>query len=167
MRHVFNPAAFAMVVAGFFFPSVTWWGTSWSTILLALAAVVALFILWSLRRFHVAISFLISYTIFLSIYLLLTGLSPENILYIFQAYLINGTLLFFTSVMLIEPVTSTFPSRQNQIIYAIFVGLFAIIATSLLKLASLHHPDPLLIGLLLGNFTASMLFLPKKQTTGT
>lgn len=164
IRHVFNPAAFAMAIAGFFFPAVTWWGTSWPPVALILVALISLFVLWKQQRFHVAIAFLISYTIFLSLYLLFPPMHLVNLFDILSAYLINGTLLFFTAVMLIEPMTSTFPTCQNRIFYAIFVGFFVIIVTALLKLTSLQHLDPLILGLLLGNFTASLLFLPNKQS---
>ena len=164
IRHVFNPAAFALAIASFFFPAISWWGTSWSLLPLTITALISLFILWKQQRFHVAISFLFSYTFCLSIYLILTGLAVENLLNILSAYLINGTLLFFTTIMLIEPLTSTFPTRRNRIIYGLLVGFLVIILTALLKLTALPHLDPLILGLLSGNLIASLLFLPNKLT---
>jgi hypothetical protein len=93
--------------------------------------------------------------------LLATGIAFPDLPQILSAYLLNGTVLFFMSVMLIEPLTSSFPTRKQRIFYALFVSLFVILAMVFLKFSGLRGQDPLILGLLLGNLTAGLLFLPQ------
>ncbi len=163
MRHVFNPASFAMVVMSFFLPAVSWWGTSWDIIGLVVISIFGLFILWRQERWHVTIPFLFSYTICLSLFLLLTGITSDQLPNILNAELVNGTVLFFSTVMLIEPLTSTFPTHKQRTVYGILVGFFSVAVMYILKLTGLPHQDPLVVGLLLGNLTAGLLFLPNRK----
>jgi len=161
MRHVFNPAGFAMVVASFFVPVVSWWATGWSGVLLLIVLIPCVFILWRQTRWHVALPFVVSYFVLLSIFYLMTGVPFQNLPVILSGQLLNGTLLFFSTVMLIEPLTSTFPTRGQRVIYALMVAIFSVMVQAILKFVSVQHIDPLIFGLLLGNFSASLLFLPK------
>lgn len=162
MRHVFNPAAFAMTVVSFFIPVVSWWATGWNNIPLMIVSVISVFILWRQKRWHVAVPFFFAYSILLSLFLLLTGVRFENLQGILTAQLLSGTLLFFSTVMLIEPMTSTFPTQRQRIIYGFLVALFSIIVLAILRFVSLGHFDSLIVGLLGGNLAASFLFLPKR-----
>lgn len=163
MRHVFNPAAFAMGVMSFFVPVVSWWATGWDILSLAILLVPSFFILWRQDRWHVAVPFVVSYTGLLSLFLLLTGVPFANLQEILTAQLVSGTLLFFSTVMLIEPLTSTFPTRPQRVIYGLLVAVFAVTATAILRFANLHNQDPLVLGLLSGNLAAGLLFLPKRK----
>ena len=160
MRHVFNPAGFGMAVTSLFFPAITWWATGWDMKALIVVLLIAMFIWWKQERWHVAISFLVPYVVLLTIYLLFNGISFDNLPHILSAYLLNGTVLFFMSVMLIEPLTSAFPTRKQRIFYGLFVSLYVILAMIFFKLTGLRGQDPMILGLLLGNLTASLLFLP-------
>lgn len=151
IRHVFNPAAFALVITSFFVPSVAWWGSAWGNIPLILISLVGLFILWRQSRWDEFFAFAISYIILFSIFFGFTTL---------QTSLLQGSLIFFASIMLIEPITSQFPSRNQRIIYGILVAFFAILTTFLLGKFPTFSTDPLLFGLLLANITASLFFLP-------
>lgn len=156
-RHVFNPAAFALVLTSFFVPSVSWWASAWGNTPLILISLIALFILWRQSRWDEFLSFAISYIIFTAIFFGLTTL----IIVFTKGILLQGSLVFFASIVLIEPMTSQFPSRTQRIIYGILVGFFAVLTTFLLGKFSSFSTDPLLFGLLLANITASLFFLPR------
>lgn len=161
IRHVFNPAGFAMGIVSFFVPIVSWWATSWDTLFLVILLLPSAFILWRQERWHVALPFVVCYSVLLSIFYLMTGISFQNLQGIFMGQLFNGTVLFFSTVMLIEPLTSTFPTRGQRVIYALLVAVFAVSVSAILKFVPIQHADPLIFGLLFGNFSASLLFLPK------
>ena len=138
-RHIFNPAASALAVASLGgFSAVSWWAPSLASdgaglfVLLALG----LYIVWYLRRWETALSFLIPYGLFFGI-----------------SKILDGTLLFFTSVMLIEHVSSNFSGRRNKIIYGIVVALATIL------ISVFFEQDPLILGLLAGNFIMSVVTL--------
>jgi Na+-translocating ferredoxin:NAD+ oxidoreductase RnfD subunit len=161
MRHVFNPAGFGMAITSLFFPTITWWATGWNTTALIIILLISIFIWWKQERWHVVISFLLSYVFLLTLFLLANGIAFDNLPQILQAYLLNGTVLFFMGVMLIEPLTSSFSTKKQRIFYALFVSLFTILAMILLKFTGLRSQDPLSLGLIFGNIAASLLFLPK------
>lgn len=162
IRHVFNPASFAMGVSTFFIPSISWWGVAWGPTPLYIALGAGIFILWSLRRFHITIPFFLSYALFLSLLFLKNGVPVEHILSILRPQILDGTVIFFSTVMLIEPVTSSFSTQNQRIIYGVLVGFFAVLATYLGGIIQLD--DPLIYGLLAGNLLASLIFLSSKPT---
>lgn len=59
--HLFNPAASALVAASAFVPAVSWWAVAWGRPVLVASAVAGLIILRRLRRFHIAVPFVVSY----------------------------------------------------------------------------------------------------------
>lgn len=151
-RHIFNPAAFALVITSFFIPSISWWASSWGNIPLILISLVAIFILWRQSRWDEFFAFIVSYIFFIIIFFGLTVL---------QTTIFQGFIIFFASIMLIEPITSQFPLRNQRVIYGILVAFFAVLTMFLLLRRLLpFNTDPLLFGLLLGNITASLFFLP-------
>ncbi len=181
-RHVYNPASFAMAIAAFFTPSISWWGVTWSLpdigrVPLAIVILVGLFILWRQSRWHVTIPFLISYGAFLGLFFLWLGNSVGNLAALLSPQLIDGTTIFFATVMLIEPLTSAFPSRRQRAVYGVLVGFFAVLMTylsgaisSLPALAASPiavNLDPLVFGVLFGNLAASLLFLPSRHPAPT
>lgn len=162
MRHVFNPAAFALAALSFFEPVVGWWAVAWGSAVFWIVSAVGLFILWRQNRFHVAIPFLFSYAIFLLVLFLVNGISPDHLFEFLRPQILDGTTLFFATIMLIEPLTSTFPSQRARMIYGVMVGFFVVFTTYIGQFF-LFTSDPLLVGLLLGNFIASMVFLPSRK----
>lgn len=137
-RHIFNPATAALAVVSLGgFNVVSWWGVAWGRPVLFAVLLVGLYILWYLRRWETAVSFLIPYGLFFGI-----------------TKIFDGTVIFFTSVMLIEHIGSNFPGRKNRIIYGALVGI-SVIFFSLLGLDF----DPLIGGLLAGNLIMSVLTL--------
>lgn len=165
MRHIFNPAAFALVLTGFFLPSTSWWGVSWGNIPLAIIFIMGLIIIWRQRRWETVGAFLGSYAIFLTLLFFYDGFAVSKLLGFLRQQLLDGTTLFFTSVMLIEPLTSTFPTKRQEIIYAILVAVFSILLSWGARFANSIIPgfEPLLFSLLLGNLFASLLFLRSKK----
>jgi hypothetical protein len=150
-RHVWNPAAFAMLVLSLFTPAVSWWALSWGMFPLILVSLVGLFILWRLDRWDVTLPFLGSFALCLA---LIYG--PSSI----GSFLFSSPVIFFATVMLVEPVTSSFPTRRDRLVYGTLTGLFAAGFSFVARFFTQALIDPLIAGLLLGNLTASLLFLP-------
>ena len=142
-KHIFNPAAFSLValsLAGY--PAVSWWGVSWGAPATYAVLAAGLLILWRQRRWETALPFLFIYAL------------------LFGVRLLDGTTLFFATVMLIEPLTSNFKGIQNQLFYA---GI-AVLGTFFLGKTG-WAIDPLLGGLLIANIVTSLLTIKiiKKQ----
>lgn len=118
-KHIFNPANLGILIVSIVFGAAhTWWISS--PIILVL--VFGIFIIWRLKRFDLALSFLISYYIVsLTIYLL-NGIDFNEIYFT----LINGGIIYFFSMyMLIEP--KTHPTQRNQrIVYGTLVAILFI-----------------------------------------
>ena len=138
IRHFLNPAAFALAAVSFFSPIISWWGVSWPGALY-LVLPFGLFILWRQRRLESAFAFFIVYA---------AGVRFNQVL------LLDGTIWFFLSVMLIDPITSMVPTKTGRIIYGAVVALLGIFFTAYLKL----NLDPLIFGLLAANLIKKLLY---------
>lgn len=149
-KHVFNPAALSLVLLSFLHPpaiswwAVAWWGPAWKIIGM-LAGVV---ILTRIRRWNVTLPFLAVYVAGLALSLVRGGSSLDAL----PPIIFDGTLIFFASVMLVEPVTTTYRPASLQVAYGAVVGLLAV----LLPFLRVPLPDGFLPPLLLGNFLASL-----------
>lgn len=133
-HHIFNPAAFGLLVGGIILrQSISWWGVSWQQLTSSPLAFIILLtpLLMSslrMRRYFIQLSFLGFFAIF-PVFGQAKGL------------LLDPTLLFFAAVMLPEPMTT--PVRPiSQLAFGITVALLSMIN---------FFPDPLLIALLVGN----------------
>lgn len=136
-RHIFNPAAFSLVVlslAGY--DAVGWWAPSLASggTGIWFITLAGLFILWRQRRWETALPFLAAYALLLN----------------FRIF--DGTVVFFTTVMLIEPITSNFPDTRQRMAYGVLVAILAFLIGK-----SGFDLDPLLIALLGGNIIISLL----------
>lgn len=150
-RHIFNPAAFSLIMFSIFGFSATWWAVNWSEKFLLIIAIVGAYIIWRIRKWEIVLSFLLFYFLALS---LIVGE--------FYFRLWDGTLLFFISVILIEPITSAFHNLKAKMVYGISAGAFAGLLTYFVSNFSnviIQSIDPLLAGLLLANLLTSLLFL--------
>lgn len=153
-RHIFNPASFSMILLSIFgYPAVSWWGVAWGAPVLYAVLLVGLFILWRQNRWETAISFLASYAVFLGLLFLWQGREVSQLFQILRPQIFDGTTLFFATVMLIEPITSSFPGTKNRIVYGVLVALFAVLITAL---GQWLPYDPIISGLLLGNLIMSL-----------
>lgn len=119
-RHIFNPANFGVLLVSVIFGAAhTWWVSSPLILVLAFG----IFIIWRLRRFDLAISFLVGYYLINSAIELMQGAGLQEIYFT----IINGGVIYFFSIyMLIEPKTN--PLQRNQrIIYGILVAILFIV----------------------------------------
>ena len=127
-RHIFNPAAFGLLLGGIILrQDISWWGVSWQQLTgypLAFFILLTPFLISALRlrRYFIQLAFLL-------------------ILVWFKAAPLDPVLLFFTAVMLPEPMTT--PVRPiSQLVFGATVALLSLIPS---------FPDPLLFALLIGN----------------
>lgn len=151
-RHVFNPAAFGLFIVGLLFhENVSWWGVIFQSFRLDLLAFLLFFILVSpayisyhrLRRSNMILSFLFIFTL-LQIFLRQTPLSDLSLT--LSSVLLSPLVLFFSLVMLPEPMTSPNNSRL-QIVFGSFVAVAAVAASFM----PFFTPDIFLFALLTGN----------------
>lgn len=142
-RHVFNPAGFGLLAGGLVFAlPVAWWGVSFQSLLdINLSSLLPFLILISpalvsayrMKRFVGILTFLAVYT--------LISQSLNSFL--------DPTVLFFSLVMLPEPMTSPV-NYKRQALYGILVGVLAFLLPTFQPIAALL-PDVLIPALLLGN----------------
>src|SRR3990167_684303 len=161
-RHIFNPAGLALIVVGIFFPgAISWWGAAWGPTALAVVGIVGVFILWRQQRFHIVLPFLAIYALGLAGLLLRAGVSVSDLPAIMRRELIDGTLFFFTTIMLIEPITTSFATRKIRMIYGAIVGALAIAVS----LASRFVPisDALIAAMLGGNLIVTLATIKKAR----
>lgn len=149
-HHIFNPAGIGLIIGGILLhQNVSWWGVSFQTLtpfgikhtLFFLILLLPLLVsAYRMRRYGNTLSFLITYT------LLLLILNHFNFS-ILQTILFDPTVIFFSIVMLPEPMTTpNNPSRQ------LLFGVLVATAAALISLIrSSFTPDPLIMGLLVGN----------------
>lgn len=160
-RHIFNPAAIGLLIGAFAFQhNISWWGASFRqltinsprgeagnlqlTIYFLVLLSPALVSIYRMRRHKIILSFLLSYALLNAI-----QHSTFNIL----PFIADPTVLFFSLVMLPEPMTSPSPPIK-QIMFGIFVAISSItlslpIIYSLFPI--LEYNDALIASLLIGN----------------
>ena len=117
-KNVFNPANLGVLLVSVIFGvSHTWWISS----PLILVLIFGIFIVGRLKRFDLAISFLVSYYLINSIIGLSQGAGLQEVYY---TILNGGVIYFFSMFMLIEPKTN--PTKY-RIIYGILVAVLFIV----------------------------------------
>lgn len=147
-RHVFNPAATGAVVAAV----ATGLGASWwvgDVKLLPFVIVGGLLIVRKMNRWPLVLGFLALYELLLLIVMLATGGFDWQS---FLSPLTHSPLLFFATVMLIEPLTSP-SSKREQLIFAVIVGAAFALLGSVFTVVSF----PLEAALLIANIYAAMI----------
>lgn len=120
-KHIFNPAAIAVVLTAFGpQESASWWvGT---TVLAPLVILGGLLIVRKIRRMPMVAAFIVAALGSTGIFALI---SQKNALLMLQNTLLHSSLFFLAFVMLTEPWTSP-ATRTKRYIYAALVGvLFA------------------------------------------
>ncbi len=119
-RHLFNPAAFSLVILGAFsLPIAIWWVGS--LYMLPAVLIVGLLVVKKIRRFSLFLTYILVSTITVLIMGIATGQSIVDILI---QHFVSWPTIFFGSIMLTEPFTTP-PTKKLQIIYAAFVGIIA------------------------------------------
>ncbi|MBI4133736.1 hypothetical protein HY478_03915 [Candidatus Uhrbacteria bacterium] len=162
IRHLINPAAGALVVISFFVPVVSWWGVAWGAPAQILIALSGLYILYRLRRFHVVGAFLLTYLVLLVLVSFARGIDARMLPALIFGTVRDGTLLFFMTVMLIEPVTTAYPRPRDRIMYGGLVGLLVIGISLVGQYPPLGAMDPLLLALVVGTMVMGLRVVPKK-----
>lgn len=145
-RHIFNPAAIAIVLIGFISAdhAATWWIGTPSMFLPVLIG--GFLIIRKTQKEKMALTFLISYLFLMGVSVVIKGGDITQVLSLWQATIVGSALLFFASVMLTEPLTSPRISRL-QIYYALLVSI--LFASSLFLVSPI--PISAEIALVLGN----------------
>jgi len=143
-RHIFNPAAIAVVISGLLgILGATWWVAT--LFLLPVVIIVGLLITWKLRHFWmVGIYMFVS----LSLAVISAKLGGHDGGEAVKTAVVSGPLIFAGTIMLTEPLTSP-TTRRSQAMYAILVG-----ALSGLHLGWVSKPD---VAISIGNVFAFML----------
>lgn len=116
-RPLFNPAGFGVVAAGLLFGIDHAW---WAAALLLTVAILGLFIAVIFGRLHMVAPYLVAYWALSSTAILVSG---ESLTFL-QGRILDSTMLFFTFLMLVEPMTSPF-NRKGRIAYSVLAAAFA------------------------------------------
>lgn len=153
-RHIFNPAGFGLVSAGFLVgPTASWWGvygSPWTPWLLAVGMGLGL---WRLRRLSISVLFFSGY--FLVLTLLHQSLVTATRL------VFDPTVLLFGLVMVPEPMTS--PVRAPWL----WIYEFALIGSLVIQLVfKIALPDVLLGSLLIANLAYRLSYRPTRVAPG-
>lgn len=152
-KHVFNPAASALVALGFLFPSagiVSWWGAAWGWIPLVIIVLSGVVTIFRVKRWKTALTFLVLYLGGTSVLLLSRGGSVGDL----RTLLFDGTLFFFATVMLVEPMTTAYQPAWLRTAFG--AGVAALTLLFSFFGSALPTPDPFLVSLLLGNLGATV-----------
>ncbi len=151
-RHVFNPAGLALVILGFLAlgqGTVSWWGASWGPIATIIIALSGLFTLYRVKRIPTWVAFAVVYFVGSGILLLTRGGEVSGLWNLIN----DGTFWFFSTVMLIEPVTTAYSPAGIRLWYGAGVGALGL----LLSVITIPIPNPFLVSLLLGNLGATIV----------
>ena len=137
-RHIFNPAAVAVVISGLLgLLGATWWVAT--LLLLPVVSIVGLLVTWKLRHFMMVFVYGFVSVALAGIIALVAGHSLTEAL---KTVIISTPIVFAGTIMLTEPLTSP-TTKRNQLIYAVLVG-----ALGGLQLGWISKPD---VALLVGN----------------
>lgn len=117
-KHIFNPVAIALVITGVFLHQTpSWWvGTLFMLPFVLLGGVL---IVKKISRFDLVISFVASTLLITFAYAIIT---KQNLLFAAQTSIVASPIVFFSTVMLTEPITTP-PTRLKRIIYGIITGI--------------------------------------------
>jgi ferredoxin-NADP reductase len=152
-RHIFNPVAIAIFIAGVFgYLGAEWWVGS--RYLLPIVIISGLFVVLKLRKLPLVIYFIFISTAISLVYFLIFGnlnlngygIIRNEILSIFQLHLLSYPTIFLSIYMLTEP--NAFPgSKKQEYIYATIIALFFSVP---INIGNLIYGTPEL-ALLIGN----------------
>jgi len=141
-RHIFNPAAFGAVTSTLIMGTdISWWAVAPGSISILLTLFV-LPTLYKLKRWHLPIIFLVGYFIF---FMIIRGVASA------YSLTLDGTVFFFSFVMLTEPMTTTVKGWWS---YGFSLAVLFVLI--LLYFSKVSFTDPLLIALLVTNLSAKL-----------
>ena len=117
-KQVFNPTAFAVVIADLAFQqSASWWIGTAPMLLFVLIG--GMLVVRKYRRFDLTSATITGAVLTVETIGLLSG---GSLLSLLQRVLVDSALLFFTFIMVTEPRTSP-ATRKQQVIYGLIVGI--------------------------------------------
>lgn len=120
-KHIFNPVAISVVITAIFLGSnASWWIGNLQ--MMPFTLIGGYLIVRKIRREDLVISF---FAVALSIMIGATLLAGNSLIAVLNVAFFHSSLIFFSTVMLTEPLTTP-PTRSLRILYGAFVGfLFA------------------------------------------
>jgi ferredoxin-NADP reductase len=140
-RHIFNPAAVAVVISGLFgLIGATWWVATIT--LLPVVTIVGFLVTWKLRHFRMVGVYLLVSVIVAGIVAKVGGRDLGDAL---KLVVISTPIMFAGSIMLTEPLTSP-TTKPAQVLYAVLVATLGA-----LQLGWISKPD---VALLFGNIVS-------------
>lgn len=141
-RHIFNPAAFGVLLSTLIFDSnVSWWAVASGGISLILI-LPAIYVVYKLRRLQYTMVFLIGYFILFTI---IQGLNTA------KSLTLDGTIFLFSFIMLPEPITSNIGRFWK---WGFGTAVLSIVLIN--YLLKLSFTDPLLLALLVTNLIVKL-----------
>ncbi len=143
-RHIFNPAAIAVVISGLLgILGATWWVAT--LFLLPVVMIVGFLVTWKLRHF-----WMVGLYMFVSVALAgaIAKLGGHDLGDAIKTVIISGPMVFAGTIMLTEPLTSP-NTKRSQTVYALIVGILGG-----LHLGWLSKPD---VAISIGNMFSFML----------
>lgn len=167
--HIFNPAAIAAVATALVFDvGASWWvGSIYLLPVVILAGLYEVF--YKVNRGRLVFVFLGAYTVFFLARAFFDGLTPISALDNLWTTLLYSPILFFTFVMLVEPLTSP-AERNKRLIFGVLVAFLIVWLPKILPGVTYSLELSLLIGnifaALSGNQGRIMLQLVKKEKFG-
>ncbi len=117
-KHIFNPAAIAVVLTGIVGALYAIWWVA-TPLLLPVVLVVGILVIAKTRRYAMATTFTAIALVTSAIVALIMGFPVGEAL---TQDLLSGPLIFFAAIMLTEPLTSP-ATKKWQLIYAALVGV--------------------------------------------
>ncbi len=141
-KHLFNPSAIAVVITSLTISQAASWWVGNLPMLPAL--LIGLLVIKKIKRFSLVLSFLSTYFILTFLTSLLNGGGLTSL----QTIIINPQIIFFATIMLVEPLTSP-TTRKLQIVFGTLVGLLLSLP---LQFGSFYMTPE--IALILGNIYA-------------
>ncbi len=117
-KHVFNPAAIALVVMGLFGVGIgAWWVGS--SVMLIPVSILGFLVLRKIRRFTMFFAFFATAVVSIVV----VGVSNDYVFAdILKEIFTSWPIIFFGTIMLTEPI-STPPTKKLQVAYAVLVGV--------------------------------------------
>src|SRR3989344_9692123 len=119
-KHIFNPVAIAVFVTSLISLGYAGWriGSQWTLLPILIGG---LLIIKKIKRFNMVAAFLLT---FFAATFYFSFTNQSDLVKTFQRIILDSPILFFSFVMLVEPLTS--PTRKKmQIIYGLLVGVLA------------------------------------------
>ncbi len=117
-KHIFNPVAISLFILGITINyGVSWW--IGNPVMFPALFVVGLLIVRKIRRFHLVAAFFCVALLTISIFTIRSGTQSIDVL---TRTILSSSLVFVGFIMLTEPLTTP-PTKHEQIVYGILVGL--------------------------------------------